>query len=62
MIVEASYIPVVEDYNKDSTLKLSAILKILENALLRRRLGMKLDRMLTVIAFSIKVCLWHRTR
>ena len=31
MIVEASYIPVVEDYNKDSTLKLSAILKILEN-------------------------------
>lgn len=32
MIVEASYIPVVEDYNKDSTLKLSAILKILENA------------------------------
>ena len=32
MIVEASYIPVIEDYNKDGTLKLSAILKILENA------------------------------
>lgn len=32
MIVETSYIPVIEDYNKDGTLKLSAILKILENA------------------------------